>query len=280
MKYPALLLGCTLLLSACAAPSSTSRPERLRIALCQLRCVDGEREANLARVEAALEAAARDGARIACFPETCLLGWVNPAAHDLAEPIPGPTSDRLAALARRHEMMIAIGLAEKAGEDLYDSALLFDVDGTILLRHRKVNILTELMDPPYRRGDGAASSTVATRYGRIGMLVCADTFVDELLGEIAAATPDLLLVPYGWAAPADQWPEHGRSLEAFVTHAARRVDAPVVGTDVVGEISQGPWRGFHYGGQSLACDRTGTVLVRLADREAEVRTIEIELPRR
>lgn len=251
----------------------------LRIAVCQTLCVDGDREGNLGRVEAALAEAAREEADLACFPETALLGWVNPDAHRLADPIPGPTVARLQALAKCHHLMLAIGIAEKAEDCLYDSAVLIDHDGALLLKHRKVNILIELMTPPYTSGPARQNNVAETRLGRIGLLICADTFRDDVVAAAAAQKPDLLLVPYGWAAPEADWPEHGKSLAAWVASTARRAGCPVVGTDVVGEITHGPWTGRTYGGQSIVCDPQGRPLATLADRRTEVRLVTVPIGR-
>ncbi len=283
---PGLLAACALsgILTSCAGapqaqePRSPSPPSKIRVAACQLE-VRSDPALTLEDVERALAEAAAAGADIACFPETCLYGWVNPEAHQLADPIPGPTTDRLGEMARRHGLMIAVGLAERDGERLHDSAVLIDRDGTLLLHHRKVNILSELMDPPYTPGPGASDSVADTRFGRIGVLICADTFKDELVAQIAAAEPDLLLVPYGWAAPQKDWPDHGNSLHSWVSHTARRSGAPVVGVDATGSIAHGPWTGFLYGGQSIAVNAQGESLGILADRRPEVRVFEIELRR-
>lgn len=268
-----LLAMCT----ACA--TATEDTGKLRVAVCQIRCIDGDLEGNFDRIEVAMAKAASQGARIACFPETSLLGWVNPQAHHEAGPIPGPTTDRLAGLARKYDLMVAAGLAEKEGDRLYDSAVLIDRKGAVILRHRKLNILTGLMDPPYTAGKVEGISAVETEHGRIGMLICADTFKDELVEAAAKQWPDLLIVPYGWAAPAESWPGHGESLKAFVVNTARRAGCPVVGVDVVGTLNNGPWTGFLYGGQSVVCDHSGTVLAVLGDRKEEVRTVEIAVDR-
>jgi predicted amidohydrolase len=266
-------------LASCAAPGSedsAQKPASVRVAVCQI-APGISLEESLMTIEQALSAAAAEGAQIACFPETTLFGWVNPNAHQLADPIPGATTDLLATLAQRHQIMIAIGLAERDGQQLYDSAILLDSDGTLLLHHRKVNILTHLMDPPYTPGKSASSSIADTRFGRIGMLVCADTFLDETVAEVAAGQPDWMLVPYGWAAPQADWPKHGESLQAWVSHTARRTGAPVVGVDATGMINHGPWTGYQYGGQSVVSNADGKVLAVLADRKSETRVIEVEL---
>ncbi|UCE46793.1 MAG: hypothetical protein JSW47_14410, partial [Phycisphaerales bacterium] len=64
----------------------------VRIAMCQVFCLNGDRRGNLVRIENAIRDAKEAGANIACLPETALLGWVNPEAHRRAHPIPGPDS--------------------------------------------------------------------------------------------------------------------------------------------------------------------------------------------
>lgn len=267
-----------LLLLGCVGPKPASQnPGVLRVAACQI-LVDGDRVAALERIDRALGLAHSLGAQIALFPEACLFGWANTDAHKYADPIPGPTTDRLSQLANKHDMMLAIGLAERDGDNLHNAVILMDSDGALLLKHRKLNILTELMDPPYVPGKTAANSTVATRYGRIGLLICADTFQEETVAQISAASPDLVLVPYGWAAPKGNWPEHGKSLHDWIAFTSRRTNAPVLGVDSVGEMVDGPWQGYVLGGQSAFSDAMGELSQPMADRQPEVRVFEIIIP--
>ena len=148
----------------------------------------------------------------------------------------------------------------------------------LLLKHRKMNILTELMTPAYT--PGKQIRVVPTRYGRIGLLICADTFVKENLRELRRLRPDIVLVPFGWAAQADQWPDHGKELAKTVTQAAREIGAPVVGVDLVGEITHGPWRGRLFGGQSVTCDSGGNILAVAQDRKEQVVIVRLPIPRR
>lgn len=276
----ALLVGLRLNVAP-ASPRSPKPPaaRTVRVAVCQILCIDSDREGNLQRITYAIEDAARKKAQIACFPETAVLGWVNPASHQMADPIPGPTTERLAELARKHNLMIAIGLCEKDGENLYDSAVLIGADGRILAKHRKINTLIHLLAPPYARGMPEQIAAVDTPLGRIGMLVCADTFVNDLVERAAKQAPDLLIVPYGWAAAADQWPEHGQRLVDLVSSVAKQTKCPVVGTDLVGAISAGPWQGKTYGGQSVVADGRGKVLGVLRDRDTEVRVFTLNIRR-
>lgn len=130
----------------------------VRIAMCQIFSLDGDRAGNFVRIENALGEAKAAGAEIACFPETALLGWVNPDAHKRACPIPGADSARLCKLARAYDIYLCAGLDEKGGAELYDSALLIDNRGRILLKHRKIILLAELMTPPYAAGKASMPS--------------------------------------------------------------------------------------------------------------------------
>ncbi|UCE43256.1 MAG: carbon-nitrogen hydrolase family protein [Candidatus Aminicenantes bacterium] len=247
----------------------------IRVAMCQIFCLDGDRSGNFARIKNALSEAKQADADIACFPETALLGWVNPEAYERSHPIPGKDSDYLCRLAAKHRIHLCIGLAEKEEDRLYDSVILIDDKGQILLKHRKMNILTELMTPPYAQGKDVG--TVETKFGKIGLLICADTFKTDILKQMTNLKPDLVLVPYGWAAKQAQWPEHGKKLQKTVTKAARMIGAPVVGVDLVGEITHGPWTGMTYGGQSVTTDANGRILAIAKDRDRDVMIIQIPI---
>jgi predicted amidohydrolase len=234
--------------------------------VCQINCIDDDREGNFCRIEQALEQLNK--ADLACFSECSLLGWVNPNAHNLASRIPGSDTKRLSKLAKKYKIMLSIGLAEKEKEKLYDSAILMDATGKILLKHRKINILAYLMTPPYTPGNNI--SVTETSLGRIGLLICADTFRKDLLNDMLEKKPEILIVPYGWAEKRENWPQHGKRLEILVKYIAKKVNAYVIGTDLVGEITNGPWKGYVYGGQSIIVDRKGQVLAIGKDREPEI----------
>jgi predicted amidohydrolase len=247
----------------------------IRIAMCQIVCLDGDRRGNLARIEHAVAEAAQAGADIACLPESVIYGWVNPDTHQRAHPIPGEDSQRLCEIARRHRVFLCVGLDEKDGEHLYDSAVLIDDTGRLLLKHRKHILLSELMTPPYAPGQDVAA--VPTRLGRIGVLICADTHENAILERMAQCRPDLLLVPYGYAAEEEAWPRHARLLERVVTNAARVVGAPVIGTNLVGAITHGPWTGRTYAGHSVAADKTGQILALGRDFDRDIVPVTLAL---
>ncbi len=245
-----------------------------KIAICQIFSLDGDRKGNFVRIENALHEAKETGAQIACFPETAILGWVNPDAHQRACPIPGKDSDRLCKLAETCNIHLCIGLAEKDGSRLYDSVLLIDNRGKILLKHRKINLLAHLMNPPYSPGTGV--NAVDTEFGRIGLLICADTHEERILERMAELKPNLLLVPYGYAAEEKEWPMHGTVLENVVRNTAQKTGACVVGTNLVGQITNGPWKGHTYGGWSIAVDRMGGITAIAKDRDRDIKVFAID----
>lgn len=240
----------------------------VKVAIAQIQCIDSDRSGNLVRIEYAIADAVDRGSQIICFPETSIYGWVNPDAHLRAEPIPGKDFEALSGFAKQYKVYVSIGLVEKVGDRLYDSAVLIDDHGTLLLKHRKINTLEHLMSPPYTPGQ--AVETVETKFGRIGILICADTFDSSVIEQMRARRPELLLVPYGWAANKEDWPKHGLSLKSTIESAAKKIGCPIVGTNLVGSISQGPWIGMVYGGQSYALDQSGTVIARGKDRDRDI----------
>ena len=271
----ALVVSVAGMLVPAAGTAQTPGKRSVRIAICQILVIDSDREGNFRRIEDALEQAARQRAQIAVFPESSILGWENPDAHRLAAPIPGNDSNRIGKLARKYGMMIAIGLDEKDGDRLYDSAILVDKNGKLLWKHRKINVLPELMTPPYSQGRPDEIEVVQTEFGRIAVLICADTFTDAFVERLRVLKPDLMLVPYGWAAPDDQWPEHSKELEDLVQRRARQVRCPMVGVDLVGEMTHGPWAGRTYGGSSFAADGDGKILITARDRDTDLRVIDV-----
>ena len=247
----------------------------VRVAMCQIFSLDGDRLGNFRRVENAIGEAKDAGADIACFPEAVILGWVNPDAHERAYSVPGKDSDCLCELAKNYDAHLCIGLAEKSGGSLYDSAVLIDNNGQILLKHRKINLLSELMSPPYTPGEGI--DVVETRFGKIGLLICADTHKSEILKGMAALKPDLLLIPYGYAAAENEWPGHGKELEKVVRNTAKKTGAFVFGTNLVGEITKGPWTGRIYGGHSVAVDKTGRIISIAKDGDRDIHIVRINI---
>ena len=247
----------------------------VRIALAQILVIESDWSGNLQRIESALAKTVGQDVDLVVFPESALLGWVNPDAHELATAIPGPDADRVAALARRFRVAIAIGLDEKSGAELYDSAILVDKDGVLRAKHRKINTLSYLVHPPYADGPLDGVGVTNLEFGRVGLLICADTFLEEAVDRMAELRPDLLIVPYGWAAEPNEWPEHSGALHELVAKVARLLGCPVVGVNSVGVIGHGPWQGKTYGGSSIAVDVEGQSVAILADRDVDLQIVTL-----
>jgi len=248
-----------------------ARRMSVKIAMCQIFILDGDRQGNFIRIENAVAEAKSEGASMVCLPAAAILGWLNPDAHSSACAIPGQDSDRLCGLARKYKTHLCIGIEEKEGDRLYNSAILIDDRGNILLKYRQINTPPDLMNPPYTPGSDLA--VVDTKLGRIGLLVCSDTHQEDILDRMADLKPALLLAPYAYAEQEARWPEHGQQLQQVVADAAMRTGAVVVGTNLIGRITNGPWAGRVYGGQSVAVDGTGKIIVLAKDRDRDIRVV-------
>ena len=141
----------------------------------------GSAEANLAAIEAQLEAAASDGAQLVLLQELhngpYFCQHQDPAEFDRAEAIPGPTSERLGAVAKRLGIVIVASLFERRAAGLYhNTAIVLERDGSLLARYRKMHIPD---DPGYLEkfyftlGD-LGYHPVSTSLGKLGVLVCWD----------------------------------------------------------------------------------------------------------
>jgi predicted amidohydrolase len=250
-----------------------ARRSGFKAAMCQIFIVDGDRGGNFLRIENAVIEAKNKGAGLICLPQATMLGWLNPDAHNRARPIPGPDSDRLCELAKKYNVNLCVGLEEKDGDRLYNSAIFIDEQGQILLKHRQINTASDLMNPPYTPGSDVG--TAQTNFGRVGLLICSDTGREDILDRMKELKPTLLLIPCGYAEVGAKWPGHGLQLQQLVANAARRTGAVVVGTNTVGQITNGPWAGRVYGGQSAAADKTGKIIAVAKDRDRDITIVSI-----
>ena len=163
-----------------------AEPSRIvRAAAVQLCPVLGDRAATTDRVVAAIAEAAGRGAQLVVFPETVVpnypyFSFITPpmamgpphlALYEQAVTVPGPTTEAVAAAARAHACVVVLGVNERDHGTLYNAQLVFDADGTLLLKRRKIT-------PTYHermvwgQGDGAGLKVVDSAVGRIGALAC------------------------------------------------------------------------------------------------------------
>jgi len=172
----------------------------MRVALCQLP-VSSVPSANLARVEAAVAAAADQGAQLAVFPE----GMQARFSADLraaAQPLDGPFCAGLAQAARRAGVGIVAGVFEPAGDGrVFNTTVAYDTDGRLAAAYRKIHLFDALGQ---RESDSVAPGSepvLADLAGlRVGFLTCYDVRFPELARTLAADGADLLVLPAAWAA--------------------------------------------------------------------------------
>jgi nitrilase len=159
--------------------------EKLRVAAVQIAPSLDTLQATLERVLNALGEAAAKGAKLVVFPETFLpwypyFSFVHPPVatgaehlrlYDNAVIVPGPVTDAVAKTAKRLGVVVVLGVNERDHGSLYNAQLIFDADGSLLLKRRKITpTFHERMI--WGQGDGAGLKVVPTAVGRIGALAC------------------------------------------------------------------------------------------------------------
>ncbi|SEQ97251.1 aliphatic nitrilase [Solimonas aquatica] len=157
----------------------------VKAAAAQLSPVLGSREGTLAKVLAAIASAAREGAQLIVFPETVLpyypyFSFITPPVsmgpphlqlYEQAVTVPGAATQAVADAAREHGIVVVLGINERDHGTLYNAQLIFDADGSLLLKRRKLT-------PTYHermvwgQGDGSGLKVVDSAIGRVGALAC------------------------------------------------------------------------------------------------------------
>ncbi|QSA98945.1 carbon-nitrogen hydrolase [Methylococcus sp. EFPC2] len=263
----------------------------LTVALVQQAC-GSTREANLAESFAGIREAAAAGAELVLLPELhlgpyfCQVEDTN--YFDLAEPIPGPTTDELGRLARELGVVVVASLFERRAPGLYhNTAVVLEKDGTLIGKYRKMHIPD---DPGYYEkfyftpGD-IGFKPIDSSVGRLGILVCWDQWYPEAARLMALAGADLLLYPtaIGWN-PDDEIEEQQRQLNAWITiqrgHAVAN-GLPVLSCNRIGhEPDPSPnSRGIQFWGNSFVAGPQGEFLDHADDKERRVLIVEIDRQR-
>lgn len=249
------------------------------VGMGQMLVEGGQPQDNLARARRMIHEAAKRSCEIVVLPECLDLGWTCPDTGRLAQPIPGSHSDVIVEAAREAGIVVVAGLAEKAGDRIYNAAVLVSAEGRILAGHRKINELAIAHDI-YAIGDRL--SVADTPLGVIGVNICADNFPNSLvLGHsLARMGCQILLSPCAWAVDADhdntQQPYGDLWLESYTT-LARLYGITVIGVSNVGWLRAGPWQGRKCIGCSLAVGPAGEVLAKGPYGEAAEELIVVQV---
>src|SRR5687767_8239346 len=142
----------------------------MKVALGQMLIAPGEKERNLARAESCITEATARGAQVIVLPEAMPLGWTHPSARTGADEIPnGESCERLRRAARANSVFVCAGLVERAGDLLFNSAVLISPDGKVLLHHRKIHEL-DFARELYACGDRL--DVAEAPFGVVGVMIC------------------------------------------------------------------------------------------------------------
>jgi predicted amidohydrolase len=231
-----------------------------KLALIQMLVEGGKKEMNLRRAVERIGAAAANGAQVIVLPEVMNVGWTHSSARTEADEIPaGFSCDILREAASENKVYVCSGLVERARDRVFNSAILIDPSGEIILHHRKLNEL-EIGHESYAQGDRLG--VAQTPLGTFGVMICADAFahrqvVSRTLGLMGA---DIILSPCAWAVPADhdnQKEPYGKLWFDNYCPVARDFRMWIVGVSNVGWLTDGPWRGRKCIGCSLVVGPDG-----------------------
>jgi N-carbamoylputrescine amidase len=256
----------------------------VKVGLVQMQCTS-DTERNLARAMELTRDAAGQGAKIVCLPELFRsLYFCQSEDHthfDLAEPIPGPSTEALCPLAKELGVVIVASLFEKRAEGLYHNTVaIIDNHGEFLGKYRKMHIPDDPLfyEKFYFTPGDLGFKSFATDYGKLGTLICWDQWYPEAARLTALRGAEVLLYPtaIGWhpsekaefgEAQHDSWELIQRS------HAVAN-GCYVVAVNRIGHEGD-PNGGIEFWGQSFAADPSGQILVRGSVEREEVLIAEI-----
>jgi N-carbamoylputrescine amidase len=264
--------------------STQNTKDRVTVALIQHACPPGEStQANFDRAADLIREAAKRGAELAVTQELFTTPYFpqqeSPANFDLAEPIPGPTTEALSALAGELNIAISGSIFEKRAAGVYhNTSVLIDAAGQLLGRYRKLHIPD---DPGFSEKfyftPGDLGFQVLPAGGmNVGMLVCWDQWFPEAARLTAMQGASLLLYPtaIGWV-PADSPDEQRQQWAAWRTMHQSHAIANGVFVAAVNRVGQEGEVSFW--GNSLVCDPSGAIIAEASETEPQALLAECDL---
>lgn len=266
-------------------------PNTLRVGLIQQHNT-ADVELNRRNIADKIEALAKDGAQLIVNQELhdslYFCQTENVDLCNLAVGIPGPVTDFYAEIARRHGVVLVTSLYERRAPGLYhNTAVVFDTDGSIAGRYRKMHIPD---DPAYYEkfyftpGD-LGFEPIDTSLGRLGVLVCWDQWYPEAARLMALRGAEILIYPtaIGWES-TDSADEKQRQQQAWITvqrgHAIAN-GLPVVAVNRVGHEPDpsGATNGIQFWGSSFVAGPQGEILRMLPDDAEQTAIVDIDMRR-
>lgn len=264
-------------------------PPRFSIGLVQMACTPDPVE-NLDRAVAKVEQAAESGAQVICLPELFRSQYFcqreDPALFDLAEPVPGPTTEALARVARARHVSVVAPLFERRAAGIYhNSAAVIGESGELLGLYRKMHIPD---DPAYYEkfyftpGD-LGFRAFDTAVGRIGALICWDQWYPEAARLTALRGASVIFYPtaIGWH-PREKETVGASQRDAWST--IQRAHAISNGTYVavanrVGHEKPTEGAGIEFWGSSFIADPFGVVVAEASTDKEEILLGEVDMAR-
>jgi N-carbamoylputrescine amidase len=259
-----------------------------RVGLVQMTCSPNSDE-NLEKALVRIGDAAREGAQIVCLQELFRSQYFcreeNAALFDLAESIPGPSTDAIGRVAKEHKVAVVASLFERRAAGLYhNTAAMIDADGSILGLYRKMHIPD---DPLYYEkfyftpGD-TGFCNFDTQYGRIGTLVCWDQWYPEGARLTALQGATVLFYPtaIGWH-PSEKEQYGAAQLDAWRTvQRAHAISNGIYVCAVNRTGFEGPReQGLEFWGSSFVADPFGQIIAQASVDKEEILVVECD-PRR
>lgn len=262
-----------------------SSNQQIKCGMGQLLVEGGEPWRNLKRAEEMIKQASERGCALVLLPECLDLAWTHPSAKIAAKPIPGAYSDILCRCAQKYNIYICAGLTEKDEDEnrVYSSAILINSAGEIILKYRKINVLTIAQD---FYSIGRMLSVVETPLGCVGVNICSDNYIDSLeIGHtLARMGAQIILSPSAWTVDHSQVegdnPYGEKWFKPYFTLASL-YNLVVISASCVGYIVGGPYEGKKMVGCSLAVNKDGIISQGIYNEFAgELIIADIDIPRR
>jgi N-carbamoylputrescine amidase len=254
----------------------------VKIGIVQTTC-SVDKQININKAIDLITDAANKGAQIVCLQELFSTSYFcnkeDPKNFSLAEPIPGPTTDKFSELCKKLDIVLVASLFEKRSEGVYhNSAAVIDADGTYLGKYRKHHIPD---DPGYHEkfyfapGD-EGYKVFKTKYGRIGVLICWDQWFPEAARLTAMRDAQILFYPtaIGWPEGQD---DHLCKVEYDAWQVIQRGHAITNGLHVVAVNRIGNEDGNVFWGGSFIADPIGEVIFQARHDKEIVWVQEIDL---
>ena len=254
----------------------------VNVALVQMSCTEGTKP-NVDKALARIGEAAARGANIVCtqelFPGPYFCQTEDHKWFDIAEPIPGPTSQALSAAAKQHGIVVVGSLFERRAPGIYhNTAVVFDADGSQVGLYRKMHIPD---DPLYYEkfyftpGDLGFQS-FPTKFGRVGVCVCWDQWYPEAARLTALAGAEIIFYPtaIGWLP--DEKEEFGAS-QHNAWETMMRSHSIANGVFVAAPNRVGSEGKLQFWGASFISDPNGNLLGRASHEKEEILMAECDL---